>query len=102
MASPPTIWAGVAQFGPGQVSAQVERLPPEVRAHAERIRGKIFMYELPPSIWRRSERWMWRQWGKSGGRGCDPVYNRRIYAAQTHFDAHLLHDDFARTLDPSK
>ena len=30
------------------------------------------------------------------------VYNRRIYAAQTHFDAHLMHDDFARTLDPAR
>ena len=45
--------------------------------------------------------WMWKQWGvhHEGGNGCDPVYNRRIYAAQSHFDAHLLHDDFARTLD---
>ena len=44
---------------------------------------------------------MWKQWGvhHEGGNGCDPVYNRRIYAAQSHFDAHLLHDDFARTLD---
>ena len=32
--------------------------------------------------------------GKNGGHGCDPVYNRRIYSAQTHFDAHLI-DDFA-------
>eukprot|EP00964_Phaeocystis_antarctica_P077588 scaffold48178_cov72-Phaeocystis_antarctica.AAC.1 len=44
---------------------------------------------------------MWKQWGvhHEGGNGCDPVYNRRIYAAQSHFDAHLMHDDFARTLD---
>ena len=45
---------------------------------------------------------MWRQWGSSAGYGCDPVYNRRIYAAQSHFDSHLLHDDFARTLDPEE
>ena len=70
--------------------------------HAERLRGRVFMYELPPWLVRMSEKWMWRQWGKSGGRGCDPVYNRRIYAAQTHFDAHLMHDDVARTLDPSQ
>ena len=42
---------------------------------------------------------MLRQWGARRGQGCDPVHNRRIYAAQSHFDAHLLHDDFARTLD---
>ena len=87
------------QFGHGTTSAQLERLPPEVRAHAERLRGRVYMYELPQHIVRQNERWMWRQWGRSGGRGCDPVYNRRIYAAQTHFDAHLMHDDFARTLD---
>jgi hypothetical protein len=90
------------QFGHGAVSAQVGRLPPEVRVHAERLRGRLYMYELPQHIFRRSERWMWRQWGKSGGRGCDPVYNRRIYAAQSHFDSHLMHDDFARTLDPTR
>jgi len=45
---------------------------------------------------------MWRQWGSLGGYGCDPVYNRRIYAAQSHFDSQLLHDDFARTLDASR
>ena len=89
------------QFGYGSVSAQLERLPPEVREHAERLRNRVFVYELPQSLVRQSERWMWRQWGRSGGRGCDPVYNRRIYAAQTHFDAHLMHDDFARTLDAS-
>ena len=70
------------------------------RAHAERLRGRVFMYELPQDIVRQSESWMWRQWGRSGGRGCDPVYNRRIYAAQTHFDAHLMRDDAVRTLDP--
>ena len=34
--------------------------------------------------------------------GCDPVYNRRIYAAQSHFDAHLLHDDYIRTPHPER
>ena len=63
----------------------------QVRMHAERLRGRVYMYELPPNLLRQSERWMWRQWGRYGGRGCDPVYNRRIYAAQTHFDAHLMH-----------
>ena len=33
---------------------------------------------------------------------CDPVHNRRIYSAQSHFDAHLLHDDHTRTLDPAE
>lgn len=90
------------QFGHGSASAQIQRLPPEVRAHAERLRGRVFMYELPQNLVRQNERWMWRQWGKNGGHGCDPVYNRRIYSAQTHFDAHLMHDDFARTLDPKR
>ena len=91
-----------SQFGDGPPSAQLDLLPPEVRQHAERLKGRVYMYELPPSLVRQNERWMWRQWGKSGGVGCDPVYNRRIYAAQTHFDAHLMHDDVMRTLDPSK
>ena len=85
-----------------RLAARRAHRPPEVRAHAERLRNRVYMYELPPGLVRESERWMWRQWGRSGGRGCDPVYNRRIYAAQTHFDAHLMHDDFARTLDPSR
>ena len=42
---------------------------------------------------------MWKQWGTERGFGCDPVHNRRVYAAQSHFDSHLMHDDFARTLD---
>jgi len=91
-----------SQFGHGSPMAQVDQLPPEVRKYAEVLRGRVFMYELPSNLVRDNERWMWRQWGKWGGRGCDPVYNRRIYSAQTHFDAHLMHDDFARTLDPAR
>ena len=91
-----------SQFGHGSPSAQIDLLPPEVRKHAEVLRGAVYMYELPPNIVRDSEKWMWRQWGKWGGQGCDPVYNRRIYSAQTHFDAHMMHDDFSRTLDPQR
>jgi len=94
----------VHQFGHGPVHAQVEQLPPELKVHADRLRGRVYMYDLPANINRRSEVWMWKQWGvhHEGGNGCDPVYNRRIYAAQSHFDAHLLHDDFARTLDATQ
>ena len=91
-----------SQFGHGSPLAQVEQLPPEVRRFAEVLRGRVYMYELPQRLVRDNERWMWRQWGRWGGRGCDPVFNRRIYSAQTHFDAHLMHDDFARTLDPAR
>ena len=47
------------------------------------------MYELPAAVNRESESWMWKQWGPNGGYGCDPVYNRRIYAAQSHFDSQV-------------
>ena len=89
----------IGQFGHGAVHAQVEQLPPELKVHAERLKGRVYMYELPANVNRRSELWMLRQWGEQRGQGCDPVHNRRTYAAQSHFDAHLLHDDFARTLD---
>ena len=93
----------VFQFGHGAVSAQVEELPPELQEHANRLKGKVYMYDVPANVNRHSEVWMWKQWGTAEDHGkCDPVYNRRIYAAQSHFDAHLMHDDFARTLEPSE
>lgn len=97
-----TMHHDVNQFGRGPPDAQLHLLPPEVRVHAERLRRAVFVYDLPPSVNREAEAWMWRQWGSLGGYGCDPVYNRRIYAAQSHFDSQLLHDDFARTLDASR
>ena len=97
-----TLHADRFQFGDGPVDAQVGALPPALRAHAERVRGAVYVYDLPAEINRAAEAWMWRSWGRAGGRGCDPVYNRRIYAAQSHFDSHLYHDDFARTLDASR
>ena len=46
--------------------------------------------------------WATRYWEGGSFLECDPVHTRRIYASQTHFDGHLLHDDFVRTLDPSE
>ena len=37
------------------MGAQVEQLPPELRVHAERLRGRVYMYELPANVNRRSE-----------------------------------------------
>jgi len=91
-----------AQFGEGPRDAQLALLPPALRVHAARLRQAVFVYNLPPEVNRASEAWMWRNWGDDAGQGCDPVHNRRIYSAQSHFDAHLLHDDFARTVDPDK
>ena len=90
------------QFGDGPRSAQPDELPPPLRPHLERLRRAVWVYPLPAEVNRESESWMWRQWGPNAGRGCDPVYNRRIYAAQSHFDSHLLHDDYTRTLNPDE
>jgi len=92
-----------AQFGEGPRSAQWSLLPLDLRAHVQRLRRAIYVYDLPAHINRaHTERWMWRQWGKSKGQGCDPVHNRRIYSAQSHFDSHLLHDDYIRTSHPER
>jgi len=90
------------QFGEGPRGAQLALLPPTLRVHAARLRQAVFLYNLPPELNRAGEAWMWRSWGHDVGNGCDPVHNRRIYSAQSHFDAHLLHDDFARTTDPDE
>ena len=92
----------VSQFGDGPVHAQIDQLPPELQAHARRLKRAVYVYDLPANVNRRSEVWMWKQWGPNAGHGCDPVHNRRIYAAQSHFDSHLLHDDHTRTLDPTE
>jgi len=90
------------QFGEGPRGAQLALLPPALRAHAARLRQAVFVYNLPPEVNRAGEAWMARSWVDDAGRGCDPVHNWRIYSAQSHFDAHLLHDDFARTADPDE
>lgn len=90
------------QFGDGTTRAQLSVLPATLRPHLRRLRRSVYVYQMPASVNRAAEAWMWRQWGKDAGRGCDPVHNRRIYSAQSHFDAHLLHDDFTRTLDPKR
>ncbi|EOD26608.1 hypothetical protein EMIHUDRAFT_205723 [Emiliania huxleyi CCMP1516] len=90
------------QFGDGTTRAQLSVLPVTLRPHLRRLRRSVYVYQMPASVNRAAEAWMWRQWGKDAGRGCDPVHNRRIYSAQSHFDAHLLHDDFTRTLDPKR
>ena len=94
------------QFGPGPRAARLAELPADVRAHVETLRGAVYVYDLPPHLNREAEHWMWRQWvtpsRRRGSVGrCDPVHNRRIYSAQSHFDAHLMHDDYVRTLNAS-
>lgn len=92
-------------YGPGPVGssrAQLRSLPPPLRAHVLRLRRSIFVYDLPPSINREGDMWATRYWEGGSFLECDPVHTRRIYASQTHFDGHLLHDDFVRTLDPSE
>lgn len=90
------------QFGEGVRGAQLTDMPTSLRKHARRLRRAIYVYQLPASVNRVAEAWMDRRWGSAAGTGCDPVHNRRIYSAQSHFDAHLLHDDFARTLRPER
>lgn len=92
-------------FGPGPVGLQpnvIASMPEHLQAHIARVHKAIFVYDLPPKLNRASENWMTRYWGDGSCVECDPVHTRRIYQAQTHFDSHLLHDDYARTLDPSR
>ena len=103
-----TMAADPMQFGPGPVGlhkSKLESLPGSLSAHVRRLRRAVYIYELPASVNRVCENWMARYWPRTrGDRGsfaqCDPVHMRRIYQAQTHFDSHLLHDDYVRTLDP--
>lgn len=96
----------VGQFGPGPVgigtSERLKLLPPDIRKHVQLLRHAIYVYDLPPSINRDGETWMSRYWDEGSFTECDPVHTRRIYSAQTHFDAHILHDAYVRTLDPRK
>ena len=60
------------------------------------------MYDLPPSVNRFGDGFSLRYWGTGCFAESDPIHTRRIYASQAHFDGHLLHDDYVRTLDPSR
>ena len=77
-------------------------LPPSIKPLIAQARRMIYVYDLPPHINRRSSAWSNEYWGKDRFRTCAPVFKRRVYQAQAHFDAHLLHDDFVRTLDPTE
>ena len=93
-------------YGPGPVGMAPERtlseLPRSIRPHVRRMRKAVFVYDLPPSINREADRWSMRFWNEGCFVECDPVHKRRIYATQAHFDGHLMHDDYIRTLDPSQ
>ena len=93
-----------SSFGPGPVGVEPRKLsslPHQLRPHIRRLRQAVFVYDLPPAINREADRWMTRYWGQGCFLECDPVHTRRIYASQAHFDGHLLHDDYVRTLDLS-
>lgn len=98
--------ADSSAFGPGPVglgaSARIDLLPPGLRPHVRRLRQRVFVYDLPPSINRLGDTFSVRYWGAGCFVESDPVHTRRIYASQAHFDGHLLHDDYVRTLDPSR
>ena len=90
-----------AAFGPGPVGmGGLNGLPRHLRTHARRMKQSIFVYDLPAAVNREADRWMIRYWGEGCFLECDPLHSRRIYATQAHFDGHLMHDDFVRTLNP--
>ena len=95
-----------AVFGPGSIGlgsgAQVDALPVQLRSHVRRLRQRVFVYDLPPAINREGDTFSIRYWGGGSFVESDPVHMRRIYASQAHFEGHLLHDDYVRTLDPSR
>lgn len=92
------------QFGAGPVGlggrTRLRQLPRQIQKHIERLYHSVYVYDLPAAVNRDGAKWMTRYWGVGSFTECDPVHERRIYSAQTHFDGHLFHDDYVRTLDP--
>ena len=101
-----SLHADAQQVGPGPVGLsadRIEQLPPQLQPHVRRLRKAVFVYDLPPAVNRGgAEKWSTRYWNGGKFEECDATHMRRIYQVQSHFDTHLLHDDYVRTLDPSR
>ena len=101
-----TMHVDAAAFGPGPMgvggAGRLRQLPAALRPHVRRLRRAVFVYDLPPHVNRYADKYSTRYWGAGAFVECAPVHERRIYASQTHFEGHLLRDDYVRTRRPRR